>query len=129
MLLDDLNDENFLIFAIKSYNVKHYAMSEFEEDMCRIKYLKRLFRQYRKKKNLKERLIINHIICLSNVFGVESTVKILFFKIDSVDYIALKTFLLYLNFMPDKIHGIRGKTIVSSDLPVDLSIANVLRKI
>ena len=126
-MIDDLNDENFIIFSIKSYTAKHYVLSEFEEDLSRIKYLKRLFRQYKKSKILRERLIINHLICLANVFGVESLTRILFLKIDEVDYDILKTFLIYLNFMPDRVSGIRGKDIISSNISVDLNIAKILR--
>jgi hypothetical protein len=104
-------------------------MSEFEGDIKRTKYLKRLFRRYKVTKTLKERLILNHIILLNNVFGPEVTSRILFYRIDERDYDILKTFLLYLNLMPDAVYGINGKNIKTSDIPVDMNIAEILRKI
>ena len=89
----------------------------------------RLFRRYKATKVIKERLILNHIILLNNVFGLEATARILFFRIDEKDYDALKTFLLYLNLLPSEVKGIRGKTIVTDVIPVDMKIAEILRKI
>ena len=128
-MIDDLNDETFLIYAMKWYSTPNCIMSEFESDMKKTKYLKRLFRRYKISKNLKERLILNHIILLNNVFGPEATTKILFYKVDERDYDILKTFLLYLNILPEKINSIKGKVIHTADIPVDLNIAEVLRKI
>ena len=104
-------------------------MSEFEGDLKRTKYLKRLFRRYKATKVIKERLILNHIILLNNVFGLEATARILFFRIDEKDYDALKTFLVYLNLLPEVVKGIIGKTIVTDVIPVDMRIAEILRKI
>ena len=128
-MFDDLNDENFLIYAMKSYNSPHCIMSEFEGDIKRTKYLKKLFRKYKKSNILKERLILNHIILIYNVFGVEAATRILFFRIDERDYDILKTFLLYLNYMPDRVEGINGKNIDSSTIMVDMNIAEILRKL
>lgn len=128
-MFDDLNDENFMMYAMKCYNSPHCVMSEFEGDIKRTKYLKRLFRRYKVTKTLKERLILNHIILLNNVFGTEATSRILFYRIDDRDYDILKTFLLYLNLMPDMIYGINGKNIRSTDISVDMNIAEILRKI
>ena len=104
-------------------------MSEFEDDMKRTKYLKRLFRRYKISKLLKERLILNHLILLNNVFGPEATTRILFIKIDERDYDILKTFLIYLNIMPEIVKGIRGFDIKSSDIVVDMNIAKTLRNL
>lgn len=128
-MLDDLNDDTFMMYAVKAYSSPNCIMSEFESDLKRTKYLKRLFRRYKVTKSLKERLILNHIILLSNVFGVEGTVRILFYRIDPDNYNVLKTFLLYLNMMPTIVIGINGKNILSSDIPVDLNVAEILRKI
>jgi hypothetical protein len=128
-MFDDLNDDNFLLFAMKCYDSPNCVMSEFEGDMKRTKYLKRLFRRYKVTKALKERLILNHIILLNNVFGPEATTRILFYRIDERDYDILKTFLLYLGIMPDMIWGINGKNIRSTDIPVDMHIAEILRTI
>ena len=128
-MFDDLNDENFLMYAVKAYNSPHCIMSEFESDLKRTKYLKRLFRRYKVTKTLKERLILNHLILLYNVFGAEPATRILFFRIDEQDYDVLKTFLIYLNYMPDKVKGINGKDILSSDILIDMNVADILRQI
>jgi hypothetical protein len=128
-MIDNLNDDNFLIYAMKCYNSPHCIMSEFESDIKRTKYLKRLFRRYKITKTLKERLILNHIILLNNVFGPEPTARILFYRIDERDYDILKTFLIYLGIMPDNIKGVNGKNIHSTEIPVDMGIAEILRQI
>jgi len=128
-MFDDLNDENFMIYAMKCYAAPNCVMSEFEGDIKRTKYLKRLFRRYKVTKTLKERLILNHIILLNNVFGPEVTARILFYRIDERDYDILKTFLCYLNIMPEVIPGIRGKNIYSAEIPVELNITEILLKI
>jgi hypothetical protein len=126
----DLNDQNFLIYAAKSYDRPHILQSEFEDDLKRLKYVKRLLRKYRQTGEFKERLVLNHVIILANVFGVEATTNMLFFKVDQDDYPLLKTILIYLNYMPiqfkvtfDKYH------IRQEEIPVDLKIANILRNI
>jgi hypothetical protein len=125
---DDLNDETFMIFAIKAYNKPNCVMSEFYEDLKRIKYVKRLFIKYYNNKDIKERLIINHLIIIYNVFGANAATRILFYKIDGKYHHILKTFLIFLNQMPKYVMSIRGKTIRSSDIPVDLNLADILRK-
>jgi hypothetical protein len=128
-MFDDLSEENFMLYAMKSYTSPHCVMSEFEGDIKRTKYLKRLFRRYKVTKILKERLILNHIILLNNVFGPDVTARILFYRIDERDYDILKTFLLYLNILPEMIRGINGKTFKTADIPVDMNIAEILRQI
>ena len=128
-MFDDLNDENFMIYAMKCYAAPNCIMSEFESDIKRTKYLKRLFRRYKVSKAVKERLILNHIILLNNVFGLEPTARILFYRIDERDYDILKTFLCYLNIMPEVIQGIKGKNIYSAEIPVEINIAEILLKI
>jgi hypothetical protein len=128
-MIDNLNEDNFLIYAMKCYQSPHYILSEFEEDIKRTTYLKRLFRRYKSDGLLKERLILNHIILLSNVFGVEATARILFYKIEEEDYDVLKTFLCYLNIMPEIVSGIRGKDISSYDIPMDNKAVELLLNI
>jgi hypothetical protein len=128
-MFDDLNDDNFLIYAMKSYVSPHCIMSEFEGDMKRTKYLKKLFRRFKASGDLKERLILNHIILIYNVFDAESATRILFYRTDERDYDILKTFLIYLGIMPDVVRGVNGKNIISADIPVDLHIAQILRQI
>ncbi len=127
MSFDDLNDENLLIYAAKFYDKPNVLMSEFKDDMKRFNYLKRLFFKYQKYGEIRERLILNHLVVIYNVFGVEASTRILFFKINEKYYSALKTYLVFLSFMPEKIHGINGKTILSSDITIDAKIAEVLR--
>lgn len=117
------------MYAVKCYTSPSCLMSEFEGDLKRTKYLKRLFRRYKATKILKERLILNHIILLNNVFGPEATARILFFRTDEKDYDALKTFLLYLNLLPETVVGIRGKNIRTDIIAVDMRVAEILRKI
>lgn len=128
-MFDDLNDDNFLMFAMKAYDSPNCIMSEFEEDLKRIKYVKRLIKRYKTTGELKERLILNHLIILSNVFGTKNSVRMLFYKIDEEDYDILKTFLLFLDYMPNIVLGIRGKNINSSDVTVNLFVGKRLRDI
>lgn len=126
----DLNDGNFLIYAAKYYDKPHILQSEFEEDLNRLKYVKRLLRKYKQTNEFKERLILNHIIILSNCFGVEATVNMLFFKCDPEDYTILKTVLIFLSFMPDKFSvTFNDKNIIQTEIQVDLVIANILRNL
>lgn len=126
----DLNDGNFLIYAAKHYDRPHILQSEFEDDLKRIKYVKRLLRKYRQTGEFKERLVLNHVIILSNVFGVEATTNMLFFKVDQEDYPLLKTILIYLNYMPSRLNVTFDKyNVRQEEIPVDLSIANILRNI
>jgi hypothetical protein len=126
----DLNDGNFLIYAAKCYDRPHILQSEFEDDLKRLKYVKRLLRKYRQTGEFKERLVLNHVIILSNVFGVEATTNMLFFKVDQEDYPLLKTILIYLNYMPAHLNVLFDKYYVKQEeIPVDLKIANILRNI
>jgi len=129
IMIDNLTEDNFIMYAMKAYNSPHYVMSEFEGDFKRTKYLKRLFRRYKITKSLKERLILNHLILLYNVFGAEPATRILFFRIDEEDYGVLKTFLIYLNYMPEKVKGINGRDIISSDILLDMDVADILRNL
>lgn len=126
---DDLNDDNFLLYAIKAYDKPNCIMSEFEEDIKRFDYLKRLIYRYREYGELKERLMINHIIILSNVFGPSCAVRMLFHRMQESSYPILKTILLFLNIMPNIVKGINGKDIYSSDVSLDNTLVNILRNI
>lgn len=117
------------MYAMKCYQSPHYIMSEFETDINRTKYLKRLFRRYKNGGSLKERLVLNHLILLNNVFGPEATTRILFYKIEECDYDVLKTFLCYLNIMPETVMGIKGRNISSYEIPMDGKVAEVLLNI
>jgi len=126
---EDLNDDNFLIYAMKAYNTPNCIMSEFEEDLNRIKYINRLLKRYKTTGELKERLILNHIIVLSNVFSIEFAVRMMFFKIPDTYHDTLKTFLMFLRYMPDTVKHINGTDIISMNIPIDLFVLNTLRNI
>ena len=97
-----LTPETIDIFAKRHYdNPSDVNNEEFEDDMKRFKYLKRLFRKYDTSGELKVRLIVNHIIILSNVFGVDATTTLLFFKIEKSHWPILKAFLIFLRYMPE----------------------------
>jgi hypothetical protein len=129
MSFDDLSNENVMIYAMKVYDKPNCIMSEFKEDMKRFNYLKRLFRRYSKVGEMRERLVLNHLVVLYNVFGVEAATRLLFFKMAKSDYSALKTYLLFLSCMPDVVKGIKGQDIISSEISVDMGIAEILREI
>ena len=116
-----LTSDNIIMFAMKHYdNPSCVDDKEFLDDMKRFKYLKRLFRKYDTSKILKIRLILNHIIVLANVFGVDASSTLLFFKIDKKHWSILKTFLVYLSYMPEN---------DMKDIATDLKILKELRKI
>ena len=127
MSFDDLTNDNIMMYAVKAYDKPNCVMSEFKDDMKKFNYLKRLFKRYRKLGEVKEQLVLNHIVVLYNVFGAEVVTRLLFFKVAKDDYSALKTYLLFLSCMPEKVKGIKGYDIISSDIPVDMKIAEILR--
>ncbi len=127
-MFDELNNDNIMMYAVKAYDKPNCIMSEFKEDMKRFNYLKRLFKRYRKYNELREQLVLNHLVVIYNVFGPEVASRLLFFKMAKDDYSALKTYMLFLNIMPDRVRGIKGQDIISSDIPIDYAIAEALRK-
>jgi hypothetical protein len=127
MSFENLTNDNIMIFAMKAYDKPNCIMSEFKEDMKRFNYLKRLFKRYRKLGELREQLVLNHLVVLYNVFGPEVATRLLFFQMSKDDYSALKTYLLFLSCMPEKVKGIKGHDIISSEIPVDMTIAEILR--
>lgn len=125
-----LTKENFIIFAAHYYdNATCTNTEEFLSDLNHFKYLKKLFSRYRDNGDLKERLIINHLTIIINLFGTEPAVKMLFHKTEENTWSYLKTFLLFLNAMPDIITDVDSKTIISADIPINIEIANILTKI
>jgi hypothetical protein len=127
--MEQLTDDNFIMYAIKCYDKPACMMSEFEEDLQKIKYLKRLLRRYKNTGTLNERLILNHIIVLSNLFGPLPLSRMLFLKVDKSEHDILKTFLVFLNLMPVVIPNINGKNIVAADIPIDVKATVALRSI
>ena len=121
-----LNDDNFLVYAMHYYdNPQCHTLEEFEKDIRIFLYIKKLITRYKQSNELRERLILNHIIVLYNIFG-EAATNMLFYKIDEKDWNVLVTFLVYLERMPEFIqqHNIR-----TSDISLDENIITALRKI
>ena len=127
MKLDDqLTPNTYMMYAMKHYdNPQCIGMDEFQEDLNRIKYIKRLFRKYRNNDILRERLLLNHIIIFYNVFGVEPATRILFYKIEEEMHDLLKTFLVYLNYLPEE--DIPEAKLV--EIPLDQFVINKLREL
>lgn len=102
-LFEQLNEENFLLYAANNYkNPNCVDAEEFYDDLNRFKYIKRLLGRYYNDDDLQERLIINHIVILYNVFGIEAATKMLWYKIDKKYWPVIKPILLYLNYITDK---------------------------
>ena len=110
-------------------NMQCTDIEEFYDDLKKIKYIKRLFNAYKNNGLLKERLILNHLIIFYNVFTVHAGTRILFYKIEKDFWPILKTFLVYLDRMPDRIDSIRGEIILASDIQLDDGIISRLRTI
>jgi hypothetical protein len=101
MIFNELNEENFLIFAIKNYeNPQALTKEDFYKDINRFKYIKRLIKKYKKTGDLKVHLLLNHFVILYNIFG-EATTPMLFFKHDYDMWDTVKTFVVFLNRLPE----------------------------
>lgn len=125
-MFEKLNENNFLIYAMKQYdNPQCHSLDEFEEDLKKFLYLKKLITRYKKDNDLKERLILNHIIVLYNVFGQDTT-RMLFYKIEKESWDVLTTFLLYLGRMPETLPEFG---LILSDIKLDEKVIAVLRKL
>ena len=127
--MNTLNDKNFLLFCAKNYDNPIFDSEEFFEDLNRIKYIKKLITRYVESGDLKERLILNHIIILNNCFGPEALCKILYLKLNpQMKYI--KPFLILLNILPDKIYNVADEEVIDTDLiEMDQTIVNRLRRV
>ena len=126
----DLTGQNYVMYAMKNYdNPQCLDIEEFYSDLNRIKYLKRLFRRNESSSELKERLILNHIIVLYNVFGVVPATRLLFLRIGEEHHSVLKTFIVYLNLFPegDDISKVKEADILS--IPLDDEVTKVLREV
>jgi hypothetical protein len=123
MKFDELNEENYIMFAIKHYeNPQAVTQEDFFEDMKRFKWIKRLLNKYKNTGDLNIHLIINHFIVLYNIFG-EATTPLLFFKIDKNLWSVLKTFIVYLGRIPEY-----PKTALN-DIPIDEKCFNILKSL
>ncbi len=123
MRFDELNEENYIIFAIKHYeNPQAITQDDFFEDMKRFKWIKRLLNKYKNTGELNVHLVVNHFMLLYNVFG-EATTPLLFYKINKELWGVLKTFVLYLGRLPEY-----PKTTIH-DIPVDIKCLKILNSI
>ena len=124
MQFDLLHDGNYIMFAMKHYeNPQCSGVEEFNEDINRIRYLKRLFRRYDTTGELRERLILNHIIIFYNVFGILPATRILFSRIEPDLHSLLKTFIVFLNNLPEE--SIPEADIES--IPLNYDVVSTLR--
>jgi hypothetical protein len=121
LLFDELNEDNFVLFASRHYdNPQCMSVEEFHHDLNRFKYLKRLLRRYTQNDDLQERLILNHIVVLYNVFGIEPATRMMFYRMEREYQSAVKTFLIFLNYL-------RDDELV--DIPLDQTIVERLRNL
>lgn len=120
-----LNDEEFLIFSLQHYeNPQCESLEEFYEDLDRIKYLKRLMNRTDGDAEQKNRLILNHLIVLTNVFGIVPCCRILFFRMESKYHQKLKTYLKYLNVL-----AVQIPELDLMNIELDEELTNQLRNI
>jgi len=120
-LFDTLSKDNFELFAAQNYeNLQATEVDEFRDDLNRFKYLKRLLRRYSSSGDLQERLILNHIIVIYNVFGIEAANKMLCFKTDEEHYSVIKPFLIFLHYLPEDVYV---------EVGMDTDVINALRNL
>jgi hypothetical protein len=101
MRFDELNEDNYILFAIKYYeNPQSVTMDDFESDLKRIRYVKRLLKRYKNTGELKTHLIVNHLIILFNVFN-DAAVPLLFYNLEKELWPSIKSFLIFLNRLPE----------------------------
>ena len=129
-IFDDLNEKNYLHFAMKYYdNRQCTSVEEFNEDLNKIKYVKRLFNRFLETGELRTNLILNHLIVIYNVFENEAATRMLFFRVERKFYSILKPFLIFLNRLPEKVRGIDGEDIQTNHIPLNETTIKELRKI
>jgi len=129
-LFDDLNEKNYLHFAMKYYdNRQCTSVEEFNEDLNKIKYVKRLFNRFLETGELRTNLILNHLIVIYNVFENEAATRMLFFRVEKKFYSILKPFLIFLGRLPEKVKGIDGENIQTNHIPLNETTIKELRKI
>lgn len=125
-----LTDENFILYCAQCYdNSKYVSTEDFFEDIDRLKYIKKLITRYVESGDLRERLILNHIIILNNCFGPEALCKIFYLKLNSqMKYI--KPFLVLLNILPEKLYNVNEENVIDTNLiEMDPVIIDKLRKV
>lgn len=128
-MIEQVDESNFLLFAAKHYDNPHcYDTIEFYEDLNRFKYIKRLLNKYEETGDIKDRLVVNHLTIIFNVFGVEAGTRMLFLKLK--DHLPLiKPFLVWMGTLPDVVPkiGVDGRDIYTSEILMDHRIVEALR--
>ena len=120
-MYETINSDNVLMYAIRHYNNPQCeGEKEFEDDLKRFKYIKRLLRKYYDTGILKERLLLNHLIVLTNVFGTTALTTLLLHKIQKEYWSTLKSFLIYLNTITDE---------ELSEVEINKEVLDALRKL
>ena len=128
-MIDKLTEQNFSLYAAQSYNNPSCTdVLEFQEDLNRIKYLKRLLKRYDEKGDLKERLIINHLVVIYNVFEREAATRMLALKLEKYLHY-LKPFLVMMGYWPPTIDNVNGISLDGEGVPSDTNIIDKLRQI
>lgn len=108
--MDPMNDDTYLLLAAKAYHKPGAVLSEFEDDLGRVLYVKRLITKYYSTGVLKDRLLMNHIVILCNSFGTEA-IRMLFCRLDERDLEVIKPFLMFLRVLPEVVRGVNGKDV------------------
>ena len=120
-IFDKLNRKNFKLYASQNYNNPECLdVAEFREDLNRFKYVKRLLSRYEAHADLQERLILNHLIVIYNVFGIKASNRMIWYKINEKHWHYIKPFLVFLHYLPEN---------EKIEVPMDPYIVEVLRKI
>lgn len=128
-MFEKLNESNFTLFAMKSYTNPHCTdLLEFNDDLKRIRYVKRLFKKYEQNNDLKERLIFNHLMVFYNSFEPQCATRMLCFRLE--EYLSyLKPFLLYMGYWTEEVVQMDGRKCKDSDIIIDQGIVTTLRNI
>ena len=127
-MISNLSNDNFNIEAARHYRQVVTSTEEFESDLKRIKYIKKLITKYKTKGILEERLILNHLIILCNVFGNQFLCRMLFLKmLPEMKYI--KPFLLFLNYLPEVVYQIEGYNYHTPSIEPDIFVTSKLREL
>lgn len=127
--MHNLTKKTFFAYALQVYdNPSCSGLAEFQSDLLRIKYIKRLIHRYSRTGHVSARLLVNHLVGVYNVFQPNAVARLLFFRLEPESKSALKTLLLYLNLMPDVVPPINGHTILNTDIPRDEVLWRILEE-
>lgn len=127
MMQVDLTEDNFEFFAIKNYDDPNCSgVHEFREEMLRFKYLNRLLNKYEENGEMKENLVLNHLVVLFNIFN-DAALNMLFYRVAERHWPILVPFLIFINRMPEEVHVSSTRTVHDSDIRIDMNVVNRLR--